>query len=455
MAVSGTCGAKLTQPKYGINKQNKDREIQVFVSEDVNYLKEISTNERTKQVIKGTEMFFNETAIPKDLIDCRSNKCHMTGGLVVTPVEGEIKLKYQVKGDFTKAVFGYDFLYLGYTGTSKVDVISKISDYEDYEQANSYSYKDTVQSKTGIPTDYTIAQHGFGDANSVVEQTGTGWTPSHRGITIEYTISFQQPNEPEASKPVFLSSIKFVCSKTELHKADVVMLSCLDSFSFDQSVDATDARCLNVGYDKDSATVEAEITAVKRTPNDYWLNPFESRGIKTVTGVPVTKKFTVEEKDVNGVKFGYIELSDLYANCNSVYISLGDECLNYHFDPVQAPKLTSLDTQETLTIYNPNDEFGATYFHRDHIGQEVLVTYDTEEEATVITGGDSKMNSFLARFRMPIENFSNNKDSYYEFYGIITSVNQEFNNTDEVSLVISVTLKRDGEGNFYKRIIVE
>ena len=119
----------------------------------------------------------------------------MTGGLVVTPVDGEIKLKYQVKGDFTKAVFGYDFLYLGYTGTSKVDVISKISDYEDYEQANSYSYKDTVQSKTGIPTDYTIAQHGFGDANSIVEQTGTGWTPSHRGITIEYTISFQQPNE--------------------------------------------------------------------------------------------------------------------------------------------------------------------------------------------------------------------------------------------------------------------
>ena len=57
MAISGTCGARLTQPKYGINKQNKDREIQVLVSEDVNYLKEISTNERTKQVIKGTEMF--------------------------------------------------------------------------------------------------------------------------------------------------------------------------------------------------------------------------------------------------------------------------------------------------------------------------------------------------------------------------------------------------------------
>lgn len=454
MATTGTCGTKLTQPKYAIGKQVKDREIHVYVSEDINYLKEITTNERTKMVTKGKEMFFNETAIPKDSIDCRSDLCHMSGSLVVTPEDGEVKVKYQVRGDFTKALFGYSFIHLGFLGRGKVDVEAKVSDYDDYEQTNAYIYKDTVQSKTGIPTDFTVAQHGFGDMHIIKEQVGNGWTPSSHGITVEYTVKFQDKTLPESSKPIYLSSIKFICSKDELKKADVVILSCLDSFSFDQSVDATDARCLNSGYDKDSADVEVEITATKRTPNDNMLNPFEGRGVSTVYGVPVTKSFTIKEKEVNGAKFGYIELSDLYAECNSVYISLGDNCLNYHFTPVQAPKLTTLDTQETVTIYNQNDDYGTTYFHRDHIGQDVLVSYLVEEEALVYSGGDRKMDTFLARFLVPIENFDNNKKSFYEFYGIITDIKQEFNNSDEVELDISIKVRRYKDGDFYKRIVI-
>lgn len=453
MQVTG-CGAKLTQPKYMIGKQDKDREIQVQVSEDIQYLKELSTNFRDRLITKGTLNFFNDTAIPKDLIDCRSTKCHMTGSLIVTPENGEVKVKYRTRGNFTQSIFGFDFLYVGYFGTEPVDVLAKISDYEDYEQANSYTYKDTIINKTGIPTNFALAQHGFGDPTVITDQTGTGWKPSDKGVTVEYTIKFQNPNSENAKKPVYLSSIKFICSKRELKKADVVLLSCIDSFSFDQSVDATDARCGGSGYDKDSAEIEAEITAVKRSPNDYWLNPFESRGEKMLRGVPVTKNFVIEEKVVNGVTYGFIHLSDLYANCNSVYISLGDNCVSYHFEPLQTPKLTALDTQETLTIYNPNDDFGSTYFHKDHIGQTVMVTYDSEEEVTVITGDDSKMNSFLAKFRVPSENYDNNKNSYLEFYAIITGIKQEFNNTDEVELDISMKVQRH-QGKFYERVIID
>lgn len=448
-----SCNPKLSHPMYGYGKQDKSNVVIARVSEGINYLTEMSTKQ-WRAITTGTLGFFDPVTLPPDMIRCNEVKCHMSGTLWVTPNSGKIAVKYQIRGDYTAAAFGLHYLYLTYLGNDQLKVTAKVSSYDDYEQANSYSFTDIVKHNTFNENDFVVAQFDFADPNKIAAQTGTGWTPSNHGITIEYTVEHVNGNDTFLSEQIGISSIKTICSREELHKADNVLLSCLTSIAPNTSVDATDARCFGAGYDPTSVSVEWTIEATTRSNNDWWINPLERRGDKTIAGIPTTREFVVEEKVVNGKTFGYFELSDLYAGCNSVIISVGEDCRGYYLEPLNTPRIAEVSQEEFITLYNPNDDFGGTYLNKNHIGKTVLVTYDAEQEVSHIIADDTKLNSFEVEFIVPITGQSNNKQEWYRFYALITEHSIEFNETDEASLSLTAQIVRRN-GRFYDKYIVD
>lgn len=447
------CTPKLSHPMYGYGKQDKSNIVIARVSEGINYLTEYSTK-NFRAITHGTLASFDPITMPPDLIRCNEVKCHMTGTLWVTPANGTVKVKFQIRGDYTAAAFGINYLYLTYMGTDSLTVQAKVSDYDDYDQANSYTFQDKVGHSTLNENDFVIAQFDFSDITKVSAQSGNGWTPSTGGITVEYTISHDNLDDTFVAEQIGLSSIKTVCSREELRKSDNVLLSCLTSIAPNTSVDATDARCFGQGYDPDSLSIEWSIEATTRSHNDWWLNPIERRGDMTVAGIPTTREFVVREKVVNGTTYGYFQLSDIYAGCNSVIVSIGEDCQGFYLEPLQTPRVTEVSSDEFITLYAKTDDIGGTYVNKQHIGKTVLVTYDAEREVQHIIADDSKLNSFEVEFIVPVSGRSNGKQEWYKFYGLVTEHSIEYNTTDEAALSLTVKVIRRNN-RFYDKYIVE
>lgn len=447
------CTPKLTHPMYGYGKQDKNSIITVRVSDKINYLTEISTK-NYQNITKGTFLNFDSLLLPEDLIRCNEKRCHMTGTLYVTPDDrGTVEVSYAIRGDYSKAVFGYHYLYLNYLGTGNKEVYATVSDIRDREQTNSYTYKTVVTGSGNSVDSFTIAQFDFANPLSITAQTGTGWKGGSDGIFVTYQIFEPNPENVFLTEPIGISSIKTIACKAELHKSDNVLISCIESFSHDVSVGATDARCFGSGYDPESIEVTTSISGTTRSHNDFWLNPLESKSDKVVAGVPTTRVFRIKSKTINGTEYGYIEMSDLYPHCNSVILSLGEGCNGMYLEPLHTPQVTPVDVTEFIAISNPNaHDFGFAYVNKKYIGKDVLVTYDTEAEVTHFVADEDRLGSFEAEFIVPRVS-TTGKQEYLKFYGIITSNSQEFTTSEEVSLSLEVTFVRR-DGKFYERFIV-
>lgn len=447
------CTPKLTHPMYGYGKQDKNSIITVRVSDKINYLTEQSTK-NYQNITKGSFVNFDSLTLPEDLIRCNEKRCHMTGTLYIRPEEGEVNVSYAIRGDYSKAVFGYHYIYLTYLGTGTVNVFARVSNIDDREQNNSYLYMTKVHGTGNAVDSFTVAQFDFADPNTILAQTGTGWVGNSEGVYITYGFEFDDKMDLFANEPIGISSIKTIACKSELHKSDNVLISCLESFSHDVSVGATDARCFGSGYDPESIEVTTSIAGTTRSHNDFWLNPLESKGDKVVAGIPVTRVFQVKSKIVNGTEYGYFEMSDLYPQCNSVIISLGQGCNGTYLEPLQVPHVTPVDTTEFVAVSNPKaQDFGFAYVNKKYIGQDILVTYDAETEVTHFVADEDRLGSFEAEFIVPRVS-TTGKQEYLKFYGIITSNSQEFTSSEEVSLALDVTFVRR-DGKFYERFVVE
>lgn len=447
------CMPRLSHPMYGFGKQNKDNVITVRVSDKINYLTERSTKNYL-EITDGSLDTFDAITFPQDLIRCNESRCHMTGTLYLNPASGKVGAKYSLKGDYSKAVFGYHYLYITYMGNDTLVVKAKVSDITDTTQENSYTYETTVNHYgTGL-NDFTVAQFDFANPTRITSQTGSGWKPSAKGILVTYTIEHSDINDMYVAEPIGISSIKTIACKDELHKSDNVLLSCLESFNHDVSISATDARCFGSGYDPESVEVTTTIVGTTRSHNDWWLNPLESKGVMTVAGIPTTRTFQIESTIINGTEYGVFELSDLYPQCNSVIVSLGKGCDGIYLEPMQAPSVAPVDIYEFISISNKQaKDFGFVYVNKKYIGETVLVTYDAETEVQHFVATEDKLNSFEAEFIIPRRLNQSQNIEYIKFYGIITNNSQEFTNTEEVKLNLEVTFVRR-DGKFYDRFVV-
>lgn len=463
------CLPKLSHPTYGYGTQNKDSVVIARVSEGIDYLVEHNAK-NYHTITDGILQSFDPTTLPPDLVRCNESKCHMTGTLwlnsqkvsdvissdedVAVGVETSGNLRvagadYRIRGDFSTAVFGFNFLYLDYLAEKGGTLTVTIADYDDEEFANSYNY--TVQLPKKTTLGFEVFQIALGDPMAIKSQKGTGWvptTPSTNGIHIKYTITLN--TETYANSPIGLSSIKFICDKSELHKADNVILSCLQSIAPNISVDATDASCFGQQYDKDSASVEFSVEARTRSKNDYWLNPFERKGDKIFAPLPKTKLLEIKPITIDGRDFGYFHLPDLSSGCNSIIVSLGEECEGIYLEPLQAPQLTSIDETEFIAIYQESSEaFGDVYVEKRHIGKKALVTYDADTEVDHFIADGEKMDSFESEFIIPMIQ-EGGIEEYVRFYALVTEHSMELNNTDEASLSLTLSVVRKN-GKWYDR----
>lgn len=468
------CAPKLSHPTYGYGIQNKNDIVIARVSEGIDYL--VEYNSKNYYVIdNGTLQMFDPTTLPPDLVRCNESKCHMTGTLWVTPevgatVENDEKslylnnaVQYAIRGDFTTATFGYLFFYLDYMTEKFAQIDVTIADIDDYDFENSYTYR-ILKNKEKMYPGFEVMQVAFGDHTQITSQTGNGWTPSDRGIRIKIDVKTTRPiaTDPDkrndinsyAGTTVGLSSLKVICDKSELHKSDNVILSCLQSIQPDISVDATDASCFGQQYDKDSASVEFSIEARTRSKNDFWINPFERKGDQLIAAIPKTVVKTIEEVEiVNGDKkevYGRFRLPDLAEGCNSIIVSLGQECEGIYLEPLQAPSVTPVDETEFVAIYRPKeDDFGVVYVNKRHIDKKVLVTYDAETEVDHFVADAEKLDSFETEFIVPITQ-NNGIKEYVKFYALVTEHSTEFTPTDEASLSLTLQVVRKN-GKFYDR----
>lgn len=465
------CLPKLSHPTYGYGTQNKDSVVIARVSEGIDYLVEHNAK-NYHTITDGILQSFDPTTLPPDLVRCNEAKCHMTGTLwlnsqavskVTEVVSSDEDIAvgsetsglrvagadYRIRGDFSTAVFGFNFLYLDYLAEKGGTLTVTIADYDDEEFANSYNY--TVQLPKKTTLGFEVFQIALGDPMAIKSQKGTGWvptTPSTNGIHIKYTITLN--TETYANSPIGLSSIKFICDKSELHKADNVILSCLQSIAPNISVDATDASCFGQQYDKDSASVEFSVEARTRSKNDYWLNPFERKGDKIFAPLPKTKLLEVKPITIDGRDFGYFHLPDLSSGCNSIIVSLGEECEGIYLEPLQAPQLTSIDETEFIGIYQESSEaFGDVYVEKRHIGKKALVTYDADTEVDHFIADGEKMDSFESEFIVPLIQ-DGGIEEYVRFYALVTEHSMELNNTDEASLSLTLSVVRKN-GKWYDR----
>ena len=482
------CLPKLSHPTYGYGTQNKDSVVIARVSEGIDYLVEHNAK-NYHTITDGILQSFDPTTLPPDLVRCNEAKCHMTGTLwlnsqelsymdrdeahagIIFPagtpgpdhVDNVITTHrygadqtlrvagadYRIRGDFSTAVFGFNFLYLDYLAEKGGTLTVTIADYDDDEFTNSYNY--TVQLPKKTTLGFEVFQIALGDPMAIKSQKGTGWvptTPSTNGIHIKYTITLN--TETYADSPIGLSSIKFICDKSELHKADNVILSCIQSIAPNISVDATDASCFGQQYDKDSANVEFSVEARTRSKNDYWLNPFERKGDKIFAPLPKTKLLEVKPITIDGRDFGYFHLPDLSSGCNSIIVSLGEECEGIYLEPLQAPQLTSIDETEFIAIYQESSEaFGDVYVEKRHIGKKALVTYDADTEVDHFIADGEKMDSFESEFIVPLIQ-DGGIEEYVRFYALVTEHSMELNNTDEASLSLTLSVVRKN-GKWYDR----
>ena len=462
------CKPKLSHPTYGYGIQNKNDIVIARVSEGIDYL--VEHNAKNYYAIdKGSLQMFDPTTMPPDLVRCNESKCHMTGTLWVTSELGDTTtdgneiylntaVEYSIREDFTTATFGYLFFYLDYMTANNALVSVTVADIDDFDFKNSYTYQIT-ENKSKMYPGFEVMQVAFGDHTQIASQTGEGWTPSDRGIRFKINVRTAQKLAAEnpqdinsyVGTTVGLSSLKVICDKSELHKADNVILSCLQSIQPDISVDATDASCFGQQYDKDSASVEFSIEARTRSKNDYWINPFERKGDQLIAAIPKTVVKTIEEVEgPNNQVYGRFRLPDLAAGCNSIIVSLGQECEGIYLEPLQAPTVTPVDESEFVAIYQPKeDDFGVVYVNKRHINKNVLVTYDAETEVDHFVADTDKLESFEAEFIVPITQ-NNGIKEYVKFYALVTEHSTEFTNTDEASLSLTLQVVRKN-GKFYDR----
>lgn len=452
------CTPKLSHPTYGYGTQNKNDIVLARVSESIDYLVEHNAK-NYYQINEGSIDGFDPTILPADLLRCNESKCHMTGTLWLSPKANESEdgvdprfyltssIDYALRADFTSATFGYLYFYLDYTSPKAAEIEVTVADIDDTNFTNSYTYKVTLPVKKSLGFD--IIQVAFGDHNTIASQTGTGWVPSDRGIRVRLHFGYDRVGD--AVLPIGLSSLKVICDKAELHKADNVILSCLQSIQPNLSVDATDASCFGQQYDKDSASVEFSIEARTRSRNDFWLNPFERKGDKLVAPIPKTIVKTITEyKAPDGTVYGNFRLPDLAESCNSVIVSLGQECEGTYLEPLQAPTLTTVDETEFVSIYQPSSpQFGEVFTNKRHIGRKVLVTYDAETEVDHFVASADKLDSFEVEFIVPITQNGGTKE-FVKFYALVTEHSMELTPTDEASLSLTLQVVRKN-GKFYDR----
>lgn len=466
------CFTDLSHPLYGFNRQDKNSQIIVSVTEDINPCVRWKTKNYSR-IATGTFVEFDRRAVPADVLNCNSDRCSNSGTLFVdtSATNGVAKVTYELRSPSNRYQLGFNFIYVNVPQAGMYELKTIISDFNDKAQENAYVY--TQRFNAGVPGDY-LRTIDLVDT-SIMTQIGEGWQVSDRGVVVSYELTYvDQDSTPLVLTQFGFSTGQFVNEREELRKFANVILSCLTSFTHNVSTPATDARCFGREYDPDQIEITKDITATTTSCNDYWLNPLQSVSKVLSSGVPTTAQFRVQDVVYEGKTYGMFFIPDLfYGDCNSITIS-SDGCECNYLSKLPVTVGTNLEDDEFILIDREGTEEkallvqgrseegipqttieeileqGTVLVHESYIGQELLVTYNAEREVELIVANDKRLNK--TRFRVIQEVVdTRGVKSYYVFNNVlITENSREYVTEGEITLSLSFTVSRDKDGNFYE-----
>lgn len=458
------CFVDLSHPLYGYNKQDKNSNIIVSVTEEIRPCIRWKTKDYLR-VATGTFVNYDRKEVPADQINCNPVKCFNTGTLFIDTATSDktAKVTYQLRSSAENYSLGFNFIYLNIPQRGDYQLKVTVSDFKDTAQKDAYVY--TYSFFANVPGEY-LRTIDFLDTK-VMTQIGNGWSISDQGVVISYELKYTD-TEPLTLTQFGFSTGLIINDRAELRKFANVLLSCLTSFTHNVSTPTTDARCFGRQYDPDQIEITKEVTATTHSCNDYWLNPLQSVSKQLTSGVPVTDEFLVKEVVYDGKTYGMFFIPDVYyGDCNSLTIS-SDKCECTYLSSIPVSQGVTLEDDEFILLSKEGmadkaklvtapgvevDEIleqGTVLVNPIYIGNKLLVTYNAEREVELIVANDKRLKGTRFRVIQEVENTRGIKE-YFVFNNVlITENSREYGTEGEITLSLSFTVSRDERGNFYE-----
>ena len=287
-----------------------------------------------------------------------------------------------------------------------------------------------VYTLTGVTTSEGNGQTLVAVALSDVptKLVGTGWNKT--GIT---TMTISVVESAKGTGTVSIGNIQVFDTIAEFAKNDVGWMTCLDTFEFNPSMDATDPDCVKVALDPSSADTEITINAKKWSSNLLDASPLMELVDDDSRAIPVMTKGVVDAK-------GLVSLPG-FSTAECGFIGAQSEDCNADEGRL---KYMSLDTVKTLSedqfqiVHDKEKNLYYARFNEDYIGSTVTVIYpkDIEVEVYKISLNGGKVRP--VRLMVPVD-IEGGYDWYYSITGFFNNLPLGFSTTENSTAEFTFT----------------
>ncbi|ARM66019.1 structural protein [Lactococcus phage AM7] len=287
-----------------------------------------------------------------------------------------------------------------------------------------------VYTLTGVTTSEGHGQTLVAVALSDVptKLVGSGWAKT--GIT---TMTISVVESAKGAGTVGIGNIQVFDTIAEFAKNDVGWMTCLDTFEFNPSMDATDPDCVKVALDPSSADTEITINAKKWSSNLLDASPLMELVDDNSRAIPVMTKGVVDSK-------GMVSLPD-FSTTECGFIGAQSEDCNADEGRL---KYMSLDTVKTLSedqfqiVHDKDKDLYFARFNQDYIGSTVTVIYpkDIEVEVYKISLNGGKVRP--VRLMVPVD-IEGGYDWYYSITGFFNNLPLGFSTTENSTAEFTFT----------------
>ncbi len=434
--------------KIGMKSLSKTTEVSFAVMTDIDSCVKVNTKNYIDYL--GTSATYNAFKVPADMFSCLPEGCKNSGTLVVTNGAGLVSgATFVIRADATEFATGVITYYAYFPTAGKYDLKSVISDIADTNQSNAYTYENTFEAQNEGFYPVVI------DLSKVPStQTGTGWQAMDGGIIIHLEAA-GVGSDNSVIPTIGFSSIYVYDSIEDFEVNDTVMVGCLDEVSGDITADPRDASCFGGGYDPSSVAVEKTITGKSATPNYWKLNPLVRKGDLTTGWIPQTVEKTVGAITVEGISYGYVQLSDMNLDeCGFLLATIADNCnvADAMLNRLNSPVPLTLNEKQYIVLDGTTTamgDAGKILFHETLAGQNVVISYPKQVEVEHFVGNDSALEGRKTRMTITKEQTDGVKIVQVHNNVLVTSFPDSITN-EETTFPFTISIQRDRNGNFFE-----
>lgn len=432
--------------KITTQKLDKRVEVDFAVLNDLDSCVKINTKNYVDY--EGVSATFTPYSTPDDMFNCLAEGCRNTGTLTVSgTADDTVSAEFSVLADATEFVGGIVTYYLKLPTAGEYAVKTEISDINETPVVNSDIYEQVIT--PNFEGFYPIV---LDLSKTPSYESGEGWDVSESGIILKISVTAAD----ETVIPIIgFSSISIFDSLEEFEVNDVVKLGCLSEIAGDLTADATDASCFGGGYDPSSVSVERTITAGQVTPNFWKLNPLMVKGDKEKGWIINTVEQVVKETTINGVRYGYVQLSDMNTDeCAFTKVTIADNCnvTDAELSRVSSPVVVDLNQKQFIVLdgnLTTAADRGKVLFNSELIDEKVIISYPQTADVENFVATDEFMNERKVRMSFMLEQNDGVKIVYIYNNVLITSFPGTINN-EETTFPFTISIQRDKDGRFFE-----